>query len=184
MTKGPIALLPNLKKLINLNYPGIKLSISEYAHGGEQDISGGLAQVDTLGIFGREGVFAASHWDREDNSPYIYGAMRLYTDYDGKGSSVGDTSVFAFTSDIEKTSIYAFTKSNDPLHLAVIAINKSEKTLRTRLNISNSYNHVQSFEIRTTANPKSVSSLNLGTGDEFTFPSPALSATLLIFRKL
>src|SRR5262249_52918178 len=55
---GPIFLLPRLFTKIQANYPGTKLSFSEYNYGGGTHISGGIAQADVLGVFGREGVFA------------------------------------------------------------------------------------------------------------------------------
>ena len=59
---GPIELIPRLMKKIADHYPGTKLSISEYNYGAGGDISGGLAEADVLGIFGREGLFAATMW--------------------------------------------------------------------------------------------------------------------------
>ena len=43
---------------IAAHYPGTKLSISEYNYGAGGDISGGIAQADVLGVFGREGLFS------------------------------------------------------------------------------------------------------------------------------
>jgi hypothetical protein len=48
-----IQLFPRLEGEINTNYAGTKLSISEYNYGGATDISGGIAEADVLGIFGR-----------------------------------------------------------------------------------------------------------------------------------
>ena len=53
---------------IAANYPGTKLSFSEYDYGGGGDISGGIAQADVLGIFGAQGVFAATQWALEARS--------------------------------------------------------------------------------------------------------------------
>ena len=39
-----------------------KIAITEYNYGGNNHISGAIAQADVLGIFGREGVFAANFW--------------------------------------------------------------------------------------------------------------------------
>ncbi|HEX6767636.1 MAG TPA: glycoside hydrolase family 44 protein, partial [Polyangiaceae bacterium] len=53
--KKPIRLVPWLLELINERYPGTKLAMTEYNFGAGNDISGGLAQIDVLGILGREG---------------------------------------------------------------------------------------------------------------------------------
>lgn len=185
MTSGPIALIPRLKAMINRAYPGTKISFSEYAHGGEKHISGGLAQVDTLGIFGREGVFAAAHWDRESEAPFVYGAIKLFTNYTGNGDSVGDTSVRATTSNYEKTSVFAMTDSLKENLLYVIALNKTGSEIKGRLavNSADGYQHLQSFEIRDGPLPQLVSSTNLGSGSIFNTVLPPMSATLFVFEK-
>ncbi|HEY6124005.1 MAG TPA: glycoside hydrolase family 44 protein, partial [Steroidobacteraceae bacterium] len=58
----PIRLLPRLKAKIAANYPDTKLAITEYNYGGGNHISGGIAQADVLGVFGREGLYAATLW--------------------------------------------------------------------------------------------------------------------------
>lgn len=185
MTSGPIALIPKLKAMINRSYPGTKLSFSEYAHGGEKHISGALAQVDTLGIFAREGIFAASHWDREDEAPYIYGALRLFTDYSGSGDAVGDTSVRARTSDVVKTSVYAMTSTASTSRLYIIALNKTQQSLKVKIELPSgqSYSYRSSYEIRTSYLPTQTPHLGLGRGTAFGPTLPAMSATLYIFEK-
>lgn len=183
MTRGPIAMIPRLREIINNNYPGIKLSFSEYAHGGEKHISGGLAQVDTLGIFAREGVFAASHWDREEDAPFIYGAMRLYTNYDGLGSKAGDISVLAQTTDNEKTSVYALASSSDSDHLSIIVLNKTGTLLDSQIELPETYTYLKSYELKAGPNPQPTQDLKLGTNSVFHFQAPAMSATLLILKK-
>ena len=63
-----IRLLPRLKGKIAAHYPGTKLAITEYNYGGGNHISGAIAQADVLGIFGREGLFAATLWPLESNN--------------------------------------------------------------------------------------------------------------------
>ena len=121
VTRGPIALIPRVREMIETYDPGIKLSISEYNYGATTHISGGIAQADALGIFGREGLFFASKWAEVDG--FTRSAFELYTSYDGAGSSFGDLSVKADTEDHEATSIYAALNSDgDRLH--VIVLNK------------------------------------------------------------
>ncbi len=78
-------------------YPGTKLGMTEYNFGVGDHISGGLAQIDALGVFGREGMYLANYWgDGAGNGklpPYIATAFKLYRNYDGKGGTFGDTAV-------------------------------------------------------------------------------------------
>lgn len=50
-----------MKELIASKCPGLKLAITEYEWGGDNIITGALAQVEILGIFGREGENTKYH---------------------------------------------------------------------------------------------------------------------------
>ena len=64
----PICLIPWVQAKIDKHYPGTKLSFSEYDYGGGNHVSGGIAQADVLGIFGKTGVYLSSYWG--DLNPY------------------------------------------------------------------------------------------------------------------
>ena len=119
----PVRLIPWLLERIAERYPGTKLAMTEYNFGAGEHISGGLAQVDVLGIFGREGMYLANYWgDAAGNTvlpPYTQAAYRLYRNYDGKNGHFGDTAVAA-TTDNAKASIYAALDSKKALSLIVI----------------------------------------------------------------
>lgn len=85
-------LLPNIEQSIEKYYPGTKLAITEYDFGGGDHISGGVCEADTLGIFAEHGVYFASLWSFDKNA-FQYGAINMFTNYDGNGSSFGDTLV-------------------------------------------------------------------------------------------
>lgn len=122
---GAIRLLPRLREKIAAHYPGTLLAVTEYNYGGAAHVSGALAQADVLGIFGREGVFAATLWDLQPSSRAIDGAFALYCGYDGAGGRFGDTSVAAATSDHEATSVYASVDAGRDDRVVLVAINKS-----------------------------------------------------------
>jgi mannan endo-1,4-beta-mannosidase len=128
--KKPIRLVPWLLELINERYPGTKLAMTEYNFGAGQHVSGGLAQIDVLGILGREGAYVANYWGNGpgvgDLPKYIAAAFRFYRNYDGKGGKYGDTAVSATTADNEKASIYAATDSKNPGALTIVVINKTQ----------------------------------------------------------
>jgi hypothetical protein len=126
----PRQVIPRLFKKISAAYSGMAtaapgLSFSEYNPGCETAISGGVAEADLLGIFGREGVFAATLWPLAGpTGNYIEAAYALYRDYDGAGAIVGDTAVRGATTDAKNTSVYAFTHASDVTSVEVVAINK------------------------------------------------------------
>jgi hypothetical protein len=126
----PRQLIPRLLGKIAKAYPAgtvaPALSISEYNNGCEADIAGGVAEADTLGIFGREGVWAAAAWPLQSlTDNYLLAAFDLYRNYDGLGAVVGDTGVYASTSDPDRTSVYAFAHSDSAAAVDLVAINKS-----------------------------------------------------------
>lgn len=134
---GPIRLLPLLREKIAAHYPGTKIAITEYYYGRGGDISGGIAQADVLGIFGREGVFAATLWpnaniwaqpyggDPQKAYAYVIGAFRMFRDYDGAGGTFGDRSLAATSSDPATASVHASTSASNPARVVIVAINKS-----------------------------------------------------------
>jgi hypothetical protein len=119
-------------------YPGTKLSFSEYSFGGGGNVSGGIAVADTLGIFGKNLIYMAGlspsnaeYYANNGISPvnrydYEYAGLKIYTDYDGEGSSFESTSVYAASSGMS-ASVYASTGSINDSKLTVLYINKSGK---------------------------------------------------------
>ena len=122
---GAIRLLPRMREKIAAHYPGTRLAITEYNYGGGEHVSGGVAQADALGIFGREDVFAAALWDLQGGMRYVDGAFALYCNYDGAGGRFGDTSIGASTSNHETTSVYASVDRGRDDRMVIVAINKS-----------------------------------------------------------
>lgn len=117
-----LPLLPNVNESIKSYYPGTKLAFTEYSFGGDNHITGGIAQADALGVFGKYGVYYATVWG---GGSYTAAGFNIYTNYDGNGSTYGDTKVKAETSDNENTSVYASVDSKDSSKLHVMMINKN-----------------------------------------------------------
>jgi hypothetical protein len=86
-------LIPTLQASIRMFYPGTKLSFSEYSFGGGANISGGIAQADVLGVFASNDVYMAGLLPDTDGCSYQKSAINIYTNYDGNGSSFGNTLV-------------------------------------------------------------------------------------------
>lgn len=135
-TQGPIKLLPRLQDKIARNYAGTKLAITEYNYGGGNHISGGIAQADVLGIYGRDGVFAANEWALTSNEAFIGGAFKMYRNFDGANGTFGDTSVRASTTDAASSSVYASSDSAHPNWLTLVAINKTGQSLPALLQLA------------------------------------------------
>ncbi len=117
---SPVALLPKLRSTIAARYPGTKLAFTEINYGGDDDISGGIAMADVLGLFGRYGVYMSNYWG--ELKGYVSAAYRIYRNYDGARSTFGARGAYARTDDAARGSAYASVDGAGRLH--VIAINK------------------------------------------------------------
>jgi len=137
--KQAVRLIPRMKEIIARNYPGTKLSISEYSWGAYEDISCALAQAEALGVFGREGLDMASYWIATDRRFYgtpTYFAFRIFRNFDGKGGRFGDTSIGATSSDDERVSIYS-SLSQDSKEMYLVVINKTRDASTARVKLRN-----------------------------------------------
>jgi len=128
-------LIPRLKAIINANYPGTKLAITEYSFGSLDTLNGALAQADILGIFGREGVDLATLWGPPKPTDPGAFAFRMYRNYDGIGGAFGETGVQATSADQSQLSVYGALRSD--LNLTAMVINKTGNNLSSTLNLAN-----------------------------------------------
>ncbi len=179
----PIRLIPWIMENIGKYYPGTKMGFSEYDYGAGDHVSGGIAQADVLGIFGREGVFSANYF--EQMKPYNKAAFKIYRNYDGKGAAFGDTEVSAQTPDITKTSIYASLDSKKPGILRVMILNKSQKESisgKFKIQGKTDYKTFESYGFNSES--PEIKSLKKGTIDknQFEYLLSPLTATLFVCR--
>lgn len=126
-------LLPNIQKSIDKYYPGTKMAVSEYNLAdisnekttGKSVISA-IAETEALGAFAENNVYFATYWGTLPECPYVESAINLYTNYNGKGASFGDTLVEAKTDDISKAAAFASVNGNDDSEAFVVLSNKSK----------------------------------------------------------
>jgi hypothetical protein len=130
----PVQLVPMLRGWIAADYPGTKLSISEYSWGALGDINGALAQADVLGILGREGVDLATLWGPPASGDPGAFAFRMYRNVDGKGGRFGNTAVQATSSDQGQLAVYAARRGPNGA-LTLIAINKTGAKLTSTITL-------------------------------------------------
>lgn len=136
------AVIPRMQSLIEKHFPGIPMALTEYSFGGVDDGVGALAQMDVLGIFGREGLDMAALWEpyadyvttpeAEFSDRPVFWAFRLYRNYDGNGSKFGNTALLTTSTDEDKVS--AFAAERDDGAITIMLINKSVKPQRISLN--------------------------------------------------
>ncbi len=179
---GPIDLLGRVQRDIDDFNPGTKIAITEYNYGGNNHISGAVAQADVLGIFGREGVFAANLWGE---GSYVEAAFEMYLNFDGQGGAFGDTSIDAATSSIAQTAVHASVDSSDPNRMVVVAINRTAAPVTTGIAVTHDriFDHAEVYQLTGAgANPqaKPVLELNLVNAFQYTLPAYSVSTLVLI----
>ena len=183
---GAIRLLPRMKEKIAAHYPGTRLAVTEYNYGGGEHVSGGVAQADALGIFGREDVFAAALWDLQGGMRYVDGAFALFCNYDGAGGRFGGTSVGASTSNHETTSVYASVDEGRDDRMVLVAINKSTGTTTAEILVTHPVDFArgQTWRIgESSSSPVPGPDLAPTARNAFRLEMPASSVTTVVLSR-
>ncbi|HJT24204.1 MAG TPA: hypothetical protein VJ873_06480, partial [bacterium] len=165
----------------NKRCPGTQLAFSEYDYGAGNHVSGGLAQADVLGIFGKYGVLLACYWG--DLKPYNQAAFKLYRNYDGKNGSIGDTEVSAATEDVAQTSCYAATDSKNPGTLWVVVLNKNQKDFlhgKFKFKGQETYSSYEAYSFGKDSPEIKLVKKDKVDKDHFDYSLPPLSATVFV----
>lgn len=172
-------IIPRIQESIDQYYPETKLAVTEYDFGAGNHITGGIAQADTLGIFSKNNVYLATYWGGE-NKKYIASAVNLYTNYDSKGSTYGNTNVKCDVSDYDSASAYASIQGENTDNVNVILLNKNydqPTTFNVSVNSDKKYQSATVWGFDRNSNliteKRSISSIK---DNKFLVTMPALSA--------
>ncbi|MBX3739227.1 MAG: hypothetical protein KF715_21245 [Candidatus Didemnitutus sp.] len=123
----PIRLLPRLQAKIAADWPGTDLAITEWNNGGTHHIAGAISVADTLGVYGQQGVFAATYWPMKipTSADFDLAGFKMYRDFDGANGSFGDTALATSSSNTAKVSAYVSRDSAHPERYVIVAINRT-----------------------------------------------------------
>ena len=165
------------------------IAFSEYESGGWNHIAGTIAQTDNLGIFGTQGLFAASFWPPNGTYSYALAGFRAFRGFDGANASFGDTSLQSTSSNVQNVVVYASSDSTTPGRVVFVAINRSTSAQVTAINgpaLSGTAHLYQmtaaSAQAQVTAGT-AVQPVSAGTmpaiGSSLTITLPALSVTTI-----
>jgi hypothetical protein len=119
--RNPVAVIPLLKGWIARHNPGMELCMGEYNFGGSDNITGGIAQAETLGIIAREGLDLAFFWHTPERSQVL--AWQLLRSYDGKKARFGDQLLSSLCKSSE-LAVFATRRKSDNA-LTILVINKN-----------------------------------------------------------
>jgi len=185
-TRGPIRLLPRMQEKIARHYRGTRLALSEYYYGGGGDISGALAQADVLGIFGREGVFAAALWHMGNSDDrFIHAAFAMFRNYDGRGGAFGSVGLTARTNDVERTSVYASLDGQQ--RVVLVVLNKGPSPLSVEIAVKHGPPSTQAEVYQLTAGrpqPVRINDLSVDPSGVLNCQLPGQSVSTLVLMPL
>ena len=178
-------LIPTIQASIRMYFPDTKLSFSEYNFGGGNHISGGIAEADALGIFSEQNVYMACLKPDMEDFSYQKAGINIYTNYDGDGSTYGNTAVSADNGGSTDNSVYASVDSDDESALKVVFINKTSNEMPVDFSVLSSYDfeyaNVYSFD--STGSDISLADEPVSISDNsFTLTAAPLSVSLLEFK--
>jgi len=120
-----IRMVPRMRDWAAQHYPGTRLLISEYDFGRHGDATGAITYAEVLGIFGREGLDAATAWAPPAENEAAFGAYQLFLNYDGAGGHFQAESARATTSG---RGVAAFA-SYGPSQATVVLVNEGGRPL-------------------------------------------------------
>ena len=131
--QGKIQLIPRMRAWVAQNYPGTKISLSEYAW--SSDMNGALGPViyaEVLGVFGREQLDGATAWGGPSKTDTAFAAFQLFRNYDGNGARFGDSNVRATAPSGSGVAAFAATGAGR-LTVALINETTGSKTVTVQL---------------------------------------------------
>lgn len=183
---GPAYVINRLLPRIATGYPGTNLGVSEYFTGGRNHVSSAVATADTLGVFARMGVKLAAMWPvgSVSSRSFAYGALKLMRNANGAGLRYAETDVKVEHPEIVPSSVYAASDTAD--RVTVLVVNKSNATRRFGLRAFNTQRltQVDAYRVDSThATPFLASSEAVTKNNAYAYSAPAMSATMLVFRK-
>ena len=119
--RNAVMLIPRLRALLDARYPGTRLGVTEWNWGAENELSGGLAAADALGIFGREGLDLATYWTTPGADTPAASAFALFSEF-------GRRSVPVDGYDPDALGVFAARDAAGAL--TVVAVNKRPNEAR------------------------------------------------------
>jgi Glycoside hydrolase family 44 len=182
---GAIDLIPSFHKWVDAEYPGTKISISEYGWGDQTQFITALGETDVLGIFARERLNMACMFGPPKSTEPGANAFRIYRNYDGKGGRFGETWVRSASEDQGKLAVYGALRKADRA-LTVVIINKTTGDLSSHLALAGFSPGSAAIFRYSKDDPKTIV-LEPGPDQPigktgFTATYPARSITLLILK--
>jgi Glycoside hydrolase family 44 len=179
----PIQFVPRMKQAIAEHYPGTKLFISEWNFGNDKKINGALAIADVLGIFGQEGVDAATYYrNPEPGSPGSF-AFTMFGNYDGKGGRFVGTSIAAASTNAADDRVGAYAALDQSTGVLRVVLVNRDPTKPLAVGLDTGSFHAADQVNRYEYGPDSLNAIRASTvSPRGAIRLPAASITMLVLE--
>jgi hypothetical protein len=181
--QGALRLIPRLQEKIAQRWSGTELVFTEWNYGGGAHISGAVASADVLGIFGQQGVYAASLWKLSQSEPFSDAAIEAFRNFDGQGGAFGDTSISAQSANVATVTAYASVDQATPGRTVIVLINKATQARTVGLTLAHPqrYQQLRTFTLQGTT-PRVVAGNTVmpAAVNAWVVPLPAMSVTVVV----
>lgn len=185
LNNNAIQLLPKINTSISDFYPNTKLAFTEYDFGGHDHISGGIAQADVFGIFGKNKVYLSNFFG--EVTDYLSAAFKIYRNYNGQNATFGNVGVATTNPNAQNFSIYAAVNDNNDKELHIIILNKSDAAKTAPIEIQNGQIAYHNAEVwgfdQNSANITQRTAVTGINGNVFSYTVPAYSVLHFILRE-
>lgn len=183
LNQHAIQLLPKVNLSISDFYPNTKLAFTEYDFGGHDHISGGIAQADVFGIFGKNKVYLSNFFAEADG--YIASAFKIYRNYNGQNATFGDVGIPAIPNN-QDFSVYAAVNGSNDNELHIIIINKTDAAKTAPIEVKNGTVAYQQAEVwgfdQNNAAITQRAAINNISSNSFSYTVPAYSVLHFILK--
>jgi len=180
---GAIDLLPDTFGRINTNYPGTKLSFSEYNYGGGNAPSGAVAQADFLGVLGRYGVYAAANWGVGSTDLATLAGFKAFINYDRAGSRFAPNEVTVSGETGAMNAVYASVDKANPTLMTLVVVNKTTNSSPFLISLTKfTPNSAKGYTVNEGNFTTPISTAVSVTGNQVSLTTPPLSVTTVVLR--
>ena len=137
-SNGNIAYIPLMRRWMKEVGWDVPLAIGEYDYSGPEggvEISGAVAQAETLAAFARAQLAYGMYWaDPRKNGP-TYFAFKMFRNPDGKRTAVGDHFILGDVNDSDSVGVYVFKDASRKVASFMILNKRAQKGAKIALDL-------------------------------------------------
>merc|ERR1711924_92486 len=139
--------LRRLHEIIEQHAPWLKMSCTEFAYGGDQDVADAVLTLDALAVYAREGVDLATRWTAPTLGSITAYAYSLLNNYDQNGGSIAGLHYLNATSSEPLLGAHAFGDKDGKTKAVLLICRQHEGSLVASVNLGSSSSTVKLYRL-------------------------------------